>query len=222
MASDYRIYAATTGQCVTRNVADIDEDERRRVSQDFYAGVRLVVDDARREVRGFVPVRRTAQEAFFGVVTLEAERTAPYRTFRATIEEAVETYQNWTLRRETSEWSLVDRAADGSTADTRPEGLERALRSESPVRVATPSLEAAGDILYTVETEAILGGDTPHAVVVTTGGDPSHLDYSLLVSVTDGHESSVQVNAAPEETAETADSETRLESVRRWIATRLP
>lgn len=180
-----RIYAAAGGQCLVRDTPDVDEDERQRVLRDFHAGVRLVFDPERREVRGFVPARRRSPEAFFAAVQIPDESDeSPLETFSGAVSAEFDRRDHWEIRTDTPEGEAIEdgRPNAGGSGTVAAELVDR-LRERSPTEPPiTVGVDGFGTALGIIEDiledgTAIQPGTGP--LVVTREPEIDHLDPAV-------------------------------------------
>ncbi|WP_142860723.1 hypothetical protein [Salinigranum halophilum] len=212
-----RIYAATTGQCLVRNTDDVDEEERSRVTRDFEAGVRLVVDSDHQEVRGFVPAMRSTSEALFAVTQFDHESNAsPLDTLSAAVTEEFEKRPHWRLREDTPEGAFIRQLADPSSETTFPEGLQELLDADpsddTPVTVAVGDFTAAANVVRAIEQLQARGHTPRRTVVVAVYESVDHINYDVLCLVREQTSGVSVIDDATGESGETRKTETRAES----------
>ena len=171
------IYAATSGQCLVRDTAEVDEQERRRVLRDFQAGIRFIIDPSRHEVRGFLPVRRSSPEKFFGVVHFETN-TNPIELYWNQVSEEFKKHPDWTLRDDTEEGRFLRIIAGEMDRDIETtECINMSTLHNSPTIISVSSLEIAGHLL---KREFENGGSNKRLTIVVSVKNPSHVDYDVL------------------------------------------
>lgn len=197
-----RIYAAASGQCLVRDTSEVDEAEREQVEQDYHAGVRLVVDDNRHEVRGFVPVRRRSPEAFYAVVRAPDDDADPLETFYYLVADEFERRDHWALDADRLEAEPFRRALAGKsplTADESPpalrDGLSEPRMGDGPITVAVGDYLAAIGCIAGLSDADVSPYDIGTVAVVREPG-VSHLDPAVQVWIREGQESPAVVDLA--------------------------
>lgn len=168
-----RVYAGTTGQCLLRDTTDVDEAERSRAVRDFEAGVKLVVDADRAEVRGVVPVVRSAPEAFVFVVDVSTAAN-PIRAFYRAVETVVDSRDGWSLKDESQAARAVRtvKAATRSNDEPTPPGVRPSGTKQQYANLG----DAVTALDRTFETddrasvpEIVVIADTEHAAHIGDG-----------------------------------------------------
>ena len=177
--SEFRIYAATTGDCIAGDRWEYPDEERARIKSDFSSGVRLVVDEHRGEIRGFVPAYREADEAFYAVLSTDDDRPET-DAFADAVWELFERTEGWSIRTDTSEGRLLQTLTRDTDSD---EALQIPVESLTggTVRVGTPDVEVAGRQLRSVR--AALSDDGPRQYAISLSRSASHLSPDLFVHV---------------------------------------
>ncbi|SDK12851.1 hypothetical protein SAMN05216226_1212 [Halovenus aranensis] len=200
-----RIYAATSGQCLVRNTDQVDEKERERVKQDVQSGVRFVVDATHGEVRGFLPVRRTAPEAFYGVVQIEPQSN-PLDEFWTAIHEEFAERPGWTLRKDTEEGEFLRIVAgERSLENNTTEFLEQLQEQNRPVTVGVSDLQTAGRLLrHNYTSESVRIENTVVAINMI-----ENIAYDVLYWSREQEDSTTLLAGANQETQEMMESETK-------------
>lgn len=177
--SEFRIYAATTGDCIAGDRWEYPDEERARIKSDFSSGVRLVVDEHRGEIRGFVPAYREVDEAFYAVLSTKDE-PPDTDAFADAVWNLFEQTEGWSIRTGTSEGRLLTTLARDTDNDEAPLISIESLTEET-VRVGTPDVEVAGRQLRAVRTT--LSDDRPRQYVISLSRSASHLSADLFVHV---------------------------------------
>lgn len=209
--SSSRVYAAASGQCLVRGADGVDEAERDIVQRDFHAGVRLVVDADRGEIRGVVPARRRSEELFYAVVRPDAEEPLAVETFHAAIAEMFTRRDRWTIRTDAPEGKPFRRflenaerqgtteeraTANGTATDLTPDGfggvvesiaplLRKRTASDPPVTVGVPTFGEGLTLLNALRESGVDPAAADGAVVARTDRT-DHLDSGLAVRIRDG------------------------------------
>lgn len=186
-----RIYAAAGGQCLVRDTPAVDEAERRRVLRDFHAGVRLVVDPERREVRGFVPARRRSPEAFFAAVRVPDESDeSSLETFYGVVAAEFDRRDHWEIRTDTPEGEAFDggRPITGGTeavAATLADRLRERPSTDPPITVGVDGFRTALGIVEGVLTDGTVNPSGIGPLVVTREPETDHLDPAVRFWIRD-------------------------------------
>ena len=197
-----RVYAGTTGQCLLRDTADVDEAERSRAVRDFEAGVKLVVDGSRAEVRGVVPVVRSAPEAFVFVVDVPAASN-PVRAFYRTVETIVDGRDGWSLNDESQAARAVRTvaAAQRSVREPTTPAVGRSGTTQQYPNLA--DAVAALDQTF----EAAARAAVPERIVVADIDNAAHIAedalYVTLAPQEDQHDAGKAASSGPETTRNT-------------------
>lgn len=175
-----RVYAGTTGQCLLRDTADVDEAERARAVRDFEAGVKLVVDGSRAEVRGVVPVVRSAPEAFVFVVDVSGASN-PVRTFYRAVETIVDGRDGWSLNDESQAARAVRTiaAAHRSVRDPPTAGVHRSGTEQQYANLV--EAVTALDLTFDGADRAAI----PEVIVVADSGNAAHIADDALSIILD-------------------------------------
>ncbi|WP_058366140.1 hypothetical protein [Haloparvum sedimenti] len=163
-SSRVRVYAAASGQCLVRDADGVDEAERDLVQRDFHAGVRLVVDPDREEIRGIVPARRRSEELFYAVVCPGGDESLSAETFHAAVAEVFSRHDRWAIRTDTPEGDPFRRFLRNS-GESPTEGT----RGERPTDVAPEEIDGSAESVASLLRERD-ESDPPVAVGVSTFG----------------------------------------------------
>lgn len=173
-----RLYAAATGACIVGEPDTADGNEWTRVESDFYSGVRLVVSREHNEIRGFVPARRTVDEAFVAVVDI-SDATAPLGMFQSELERVFEEHCSWEIRDDTPEGQLLHslgQAGNATVSFDIGEVVERRSAAK-PAYIGVSDLTIAGKLLTILCNRE---GELPTAAIGVGGSDIKHVEYDVL------------------------------------------
>lgn len=183
--SELRMYAGTTGNCIAGDRWDYSEREQHRVESDFRAGVRLVIDEERGEIRGFVPAYRGTEEAFYAVLSVENE-DVDTAAFVEAVRGLFERVDNWSIRTDTPEGQLLETLAASVEVDEESRVSIDAFSSGRQVRVGVPDLETAGRQLRTIRSR--LTDDVHRQYALSHVRSPDHLSPDLLFHVSSSYD----------------------------------
>lgn len=183
---ELRVYAATTGDAIAGDRHGDYEGEQRRVEADFTAGVRLVIDEPRGEIRGFVPADRGSQEAFVAVMSVPGEEPLSPSIYAEAVTELFDEIDGWKIRTETPEGRLLGglRAAPANSADPR---LPVAPVAEGErIHAGVPDFATAAGELHAVRS-SLHDTSSPRVYVVSLSLPVEHVETDLVVHVSGDH-----------------------------------
>ncbi len=179
---ELRVYAATTGDAIAGDRYGDYEGEQRRVEADFTAGVRLVVDESRGEIRGFVPADRGSQEAFVAVMSVPGEGSLSPSTYAEAVTDLFDGIGGWTVRTETPEGRLLETLRSAPAGGTEPRLPVAPVEAGEQVQAGAPDFVTAASELRAARASL---HDTPgHRVYVVSLSLPvEHVAADLAVHV---------------------------------------
>lgn len=184
--ADLRIYAGTSGDCIAGDRHADYADEKRRVQADFISGVRLALDERRREIRGFVPAHRGSGEAFYAVMSAP-EGTLDTGSFVGRIRDLFDRVEGWSIRSGTPEGELLASLGSDPPARTALGVPVAKLRDGHRAHVGVPEFGVATREL--AATRAILDTDTIRRLyVISITRILDHLDEDLLLHASRDYE----------------------------------
>lgn len=177
--TEFRVYEATTGNCIAGDRWGRRDEERSRVEADFAAGTRLVIDERQSEIRGFIPATRSSPEAFYAVFAGE-ESPLETTAFAKSVSDLFGRIDHWSIRTDTAEGQLLSSLRTPATDEASHLSATR-LVADEPIRIGVPTLESAGAEVQRLRSQ--LTDDRPRQYIITLSRPVTHITPDLTVHV---------------------------------------
>lgn len=186
--SEWRVYAATTGRCLAGKRDEEYGSEQERVRQDFASGARLVVNERRREIRGFVPVDRDSSEVFFVAVSFVESEEMTIKKYCSTVNKIIEKNDRWRVREGPPEGKLPEYLIESVE---NPGDIELADGIDQSLRVGVPGYRAAAGhiVRFHSNSDDLVPTATSNVSVISLTRTHSHIDNDSLIHVSGEYDS---------------------------------
>jgi hypothetical protein len=167
--------------------------EQQRIKQDFASGVRFVVDPTNREIRGFVPVDRGSQEAFFFTAVFDDGEAMVLSDYLGAVEDILTQQDRWEIRTDTPEKELLSSIRDATHApiDIPTIDIEDMVKERKRIRIGVPGYKSAIAYLSRYQTwrNERTELDRNRVSVISLSQTVHHMEYDLLYHVSRKYDS---------------------------------